>query len=155
MKVGIGYDCHRFLSGDHIMIGGVSIACEYSIDAHSDGDVLLHALVDALLGAAALGDIGLHFPDTNPQFKNCDSRYFLQETMALLKNHHLSFSNMDATIITETPKLAKHISAIRENIAALLEVPITEISVKAKTNEKMGWIGREEGIAAMVVVTLK
>lgn len=152
MKVGIGYDSHRFTEGDHIFIGGVKISCPYGIQAHSDGDVLLHALVDALLGAAALGDIGTHFPDTDPQFKGMDSSYFLTETMYLLKQHHLELSNMDATIIVEKPKLNSHISIIREHLADLLQLPITRISVKAKTNEKMGWIGRQEGLAATVVV---
>ena len=155
MKVGIGYDSHRFTEGDHIFIGGVKIPCRYGVIAHSDGDVLLHALVDALLGAAALGDIGTYFPDTDPQFKGKESSYFLTETMSLLKQHHLQLHNMDATIITETPKLLPHLSAIRENIATLLQLPVTRISVKAKTNEKMGWVGREEGLTATVVVSLE
>ena len=155
MKVGIGYDSHRFAEGDHIFIGGVKIPCRYGVIAHSDGDVLFHALVDALLGAAALGDIGTYFPDTDPQFKGKESSYFLTETMNLLKQHHLQLHNMDATIITETPKLLPHMSAIRENIATLLQLPVTRISVKAKTNEKMGWVGREEGLTATVVVSLE
>lgn len=154
MKVGIGYDSHRFTEGDHIFIGGVKIPCLYGIKAHSDGDVLLHALVDALLGAAALGDIGTHFPDTDSKFKGMDSSYFLIETMHLLKQHHLELNNMDATVIAEKPKLNSHISLIREHLADLLQLPITRISVKAKTNEKMGWIGREEGLAATVIVSL-
>lgn len=154
MKVGIGYDSHRFVEGDHVFIGGVKIPCRYGVKAHSDGDVLLHALIDALLGAAALGDIGAHFPDTDPQFKGMDSGYFLKKVMSLLQQHHLQLNNMDATIITETPKLMTHIVAIRENMAHLLQVPITSISIKAKTNEKMGWIGREEGLGAMVIVSI-
>ena len=154
MKVGIGYDSHRFTEGEHVFIGGVKIPCRYGVKAHSDGDVLLHALVDALLGAAALGDIGTHFPDTDPRYQGMDSSYFLKETMELLKQQHLELNNMDATIIAETPKLITYIPTIREHMADLLQLPITRISVKAKTNEKMGWIGREEGLAATVIVSL-
>ena len=154
MRVGMGYDSHRFVAGDHVFIGGVRIPCRYGVMAHSDGDVLLHALVDALLGAAVLGDIGTHFPDTEAQFKHKDSCYFVMTTMNLLKQQHLQLCHMDATIIAETPKLMPYIPAIREQISDLVQLPMTHISVKAKSNEKMGWIGREEGLAAMVVVSL-
>lgn len=154
MRVGIGYDSHRFTEGDHVPIGGVKIQHDKGIKAHSDGDVLLHALVDAMLGAAALGDLGSHFPDTDPRFANMQSSGFVEHTLKLLKEHNLQLSNMDATIIAESPKMAPHISSIREHLSELLQVPITQISVKATTNEKMGWIGRSEGLAATVIVTL-
>lgn len=154
MRVGIGYDSHRFAEGDHVPIGGINIPYEKGIKAHSDGDVLLHALVDALLGAAALGDIGSHFPDTDPRFKNMHSSGFVEHTLNLLKQHHLQLSNMDATIIAEAPKLSKHIPEIRNHLSSLLQIPITQISVKATTNEMMGWIGRGEGLAATVIVSL-
>lgn len=154
MRVGIGYDSHRFAEGDHVPIGGVRIPHVRGVKAHSDGDVLLHALVDAMLGAAALGDIGSHFPDSDPQFANMPSSGFVEHTVSLLKEHHYHISNLDATIIAEAPKLSMHISTIRDHLSNLLQIPITQISVKATTNEQMGWIGREEGLAAMVVVTL-
>ena len=154
MRVGIGYDSHRFTDGDHVPIGGVKIAYDKGIHAHSDGDVLLHALVDAMLGAAALGDLGSHFPDTDPQFAGMQSSGFVEHTLNLLKEHNLQLSNMDATIIAEQPKMAPHIPTIREHLSELLQIPITQISVKATTNEKMGWIGRNEGLAATVIVVL-
>lgn len=154
MRVGIGYDSHRFDEGDHVPIGGIKISHTHGVKAHSDGDVLIHALIDAMLGAAALGDIGSHFPDTDPHFKNVESSQFLLHVVELLKQHHLQLTNMDATIVAEAPKLASHITTIRENLAELLQVQITQISVKATTNEKMGWIGRGEGLAATVFVAL-
>ncbi len=154
MRVGIGYDSHRFMQGTYIPIGGVNIPHEKGIKAHSDGDVLLHALVDALLGAAALGDLGSHFPDTDPRFSGMPSVEFVKHAMSLLKKHNWQLSNMDATIITQAPKMMRYIPQIRENLSAVLQLPITHISVKAKTNEGMGWIGREEGLAATVVVCL-
>jgi 2-C-methyl-D-erythritol 2,4-cyclodiphosphate synthase len=154
MRVGIGYDSHKFAEGEYVPVGGVKIPYDRGVKAHSDGDVLLHALVDALLGAAALGDIGSHFPDTDPQFAGMESAGFVMHTMQLLKQHNLQLNNMDATIIAEAPKMAKHIPAIREHLSDLLQVPITQISVKATTNEKMGWIGRQEGLAATVIVSI-
>jgi 2-C-methyl-D-erythritol 2,4-cyclodiphosphate synthase len=154
MRVGIGYDSHRFAKGDHVPIGGVKIPYEKGIEAHSDGDVLLHALVDAMLGAAALGDLGSHFPDTDPRFKGMQSSGFVEHTLNLLKQHNLQLSNMDATIIAEAPKMSKYISQIRNHLSTILQVPITRISVKATTNEMMGWIGRGEGLAATVIVSL-
>ncbi len=154
MRVGIGYDSHRFDDGDHVPIGGIKIPYEKGIKAHSDGDVLLHALVDAMLGAAALGDLGAHFPDTDPQFKGMHSSGFVTHTLNLLKQHNLALSNMDATIIAEEPKMARYIPQIRAHLSQLLQVPITQISVKATTNEQMGWIGRKEGLAATVIVGL-
>lgn len=154
MRVGIGYDSHRFAEGDHVPIGGVEIPFNQGILAHSDGDVLLHALVDAMLGAAALGDLGSHFPDTDPRFANMASSGFVEHTLNLLKAHNLQLSNMDATIIAEAPKLSPYTAKIREHLSNLLQVPITQISVKATTNEKMGWLGRGEGLAATVIVML-
>lgn len=155
MRVGIGYDSHQFTDGDSLHIGGVEISHTHGVKAHSDGDVLLHALVDALLGAAALGDIGTHFPDDDPRYKNNSSSDFVLHAIDLLKQQNLQLNNLDATIITESPRLKEHILAIRTHIADLFQVPMTEVSVKATTNEKMGWIGRQEGLAAMVVVSVK
>lgn len=154
MRVGFGYDSHRFDQGDHVPIGGIKITHTHGVKAHSDGDVLIHALIDAMLGAAALGDIGSHFPDTDPQYQNVESSEFLLHVVDLLKRHNFQLVNMDATIIAEAPKLAPYIVSIREHLAALLQVQVTQISVKATTNEKMGWIGRKEGLAATVVVVL-
>lgn len=154
MRIGMGYDSHRFAPGDTVMIGGVAIPYEYGIEAHSDGDVLLHALVDALLGASALGDIGQHFPDTDARYSNMSSSQFVTAVMQLLEKYHYRVGNVDATVVLELPKLKAHMTVIREHIANLLDVSISEISVKATTNEKMGFIGRGEGLAATVVVTL-
>ncbi len=154
MRVGFGYDSHRFKEGDHVPIGGIKVAHIQGVKAHSDGDVLIHALIDAMLGAAALGDIGSHFPDTDPHYQNVESSKFLLHVIDLLKQHNLQLVNMDATIIAEAPKLAPYIIPIREHLATLLQVQVTQISVKATTNEKMGWIGRNEGLAATVVVML-
>lgn len=154
MRIGCGYDSHRFMPGDHVMLGGVKIPFTQGVAAHSDGDVLLHAIVDALLGAAALGDIGQHFPDTDPRYAGFSSSDFLREVMDLLQAQHYRVGNVDATVILELPKLNPRIQAIREHLANLLSVSMTQVSVKATTNEKMGFIGRGEGIAAMSVVTL-
>lgn len=154
MRIGYGYDCHRFKEGDFIMLGGVKIPHTKTVVAHSDGDVVLHALADALLGAAALGDIGQHFPDTDERFKNIESSELIKEIMKKLFQKSYTVNNIDVTVIAERPKLGPHILMLREHIASLLETSIDSVSVKAKTNEKMGWLGREEGIAAQAVVTI-
>ncbi|MFB0964061.1 MAG: 2-C-methyl-D-erythritol 2,4-cyclodiphosphate synthase [Pseudomonas sp.] len=154
MRIGHGYDVHRFQSGDFITLGGVQIAHNKSFVAHSDGDVLLHALTDALLGAAALGDIGQHFPDTDPAYKGADSRQLLRKVVDLLRQAGWSVSNVDSTILAQAPKMAPHILAMRENIAADLNVTVGQVNVKATTTEGLGFVGHEEGIAAHAVVML-
>ena len=154
MRIGHGYDVHRFQSGDFITLGGVQIAHNKSFVAHSDGDVLLHALADALLGAAALGDIGQHFPDTDPAYKGADSRQLLRKVVDLLRQAGWSVSNVDSTILAQAPKMAPHIVAMRENIAPDLNVTVGQVNVKATTTEGLGFVGHEEGIAAHAVVML-
>lgn len=154
LRIGFGYDSHRFIEGDHIMIGGVRIPHDHAFEAHSDGDVLLHALGDALLGAAALGDIGQHFPDTDPTYKAADSADLVRQILQLLQERKFSINNIDATIIAEAPRLMPHISDIRHSMATVVGLPVSQVSVKATTNEKMGWLGRGEGVAAHVVLLL-
>jgi len=154
MRIGFGYDSHRFANGDHLMIGGIKIPHGKGINAHSDGDVLLHALGDALLGAAALGDLGTYFPDTDPSYANIESSEIVRRIMNQLGNAAYTVGNVDATIIIERPRLAKYLKAMRIHIAELLEVSLQAVSVKVKTNEKMGWIGSEQGIAAHAAVLL-
>ncbi|MCK9533325.1 MAG: 2-C-methyl-D-erythritol 2,4-cyclodiphosphate synthase [Pseudomonas sp.] len=154
MRIGHGYDVHRFQSGEFITLGGVQIAHNKSFVAHSDGDVLLHALTDALLGAAALGDIGQHFPDTDPAYKGADSRQLLRNVVSLLEQAGWRIGNVDSTLLAQTPKMAPHIALMRENIAADLKIALEQVNVKATTTEGLGFVGREEGIAAHAVVIL-
>ena len=154
MRIGHGYDVHAFTAGDHIVLGGVSISHSHAFAAHSDGDVLIHALCDALLGAAALGDIGRHFPDTAAEYENIDSRILLRHVIGLLAEQGYRLGNADMTIIAQAPKLAPHIEAMRENLAADLKADISQVNVKATTTEKLGFAGRKEGIAAHAVVLL-
>lgn len=154
MRIGHGYDVHRFGEGDFITLGGVRIPHKFGLIAHSDGDVLLHALADALLGACALGDIGRHFPDTDPRFKGADSRALLRHVVGLVHGKGLVIGNIDATIVAQAPKMAPHIEAMRANIAADLEVDLEQVNVKATTTEKLGFTGREEGIAVHAVALL-
>ena len=151
MRIGHGYDTHRFVEGRPLVLGGVNVPHDKGLQAHSDGDVVIHALCDALLGAAALGDIGAHFPDTSADFENIDSRVLLRRVQALLAQHSHSVVNTDITIIAEEPKLAPHIGAMRDNLAADLAVSRDAVNVKATTNEKMGFIGNREGIAVHAV----
>ena len=151
MRIGHGYDVHAFASGDHVMLGGVRIPHGKGLRAHSDGDVLLHALCDALLGAAALGDIGRHFPDSDARWRGADSRLLLKEVLKLLAARGLKPLQVDATVIAEAPKLAPHVSAICANLAADLSLPLDCVNVKATTGEGLGHIGRGEGIAAHAV----
>lgn len=154
MRIGHGYDVHAFTAGDHIVLGGVKIAHTRAFKAHSDGDVLLHAICDALLGALALGDIGQHFPDTSADYANIDSRILLRHVYELVKARGYVIGNLDCTIIAQAPKMAPHIRAMRECLATDLACSIDQISVKATTTEKLGFAGREEGIAAHAVVLL-
>ncbi|SEI42093.1 2-C-methyl-D-erythritol 2,4-cyclodiphosphate synthase [Azotobacter beijerinckii] len=154
MRIGHGYDVHRFGTGDFITLGGVRIPHRFGLLAHSDGDVLLHALCDALLGAAALGDIGRHFPDTDPQFKGADSRVLLRHVVALVQGKGWQVGNVDATIVAQAPKMAPHIERMRVLIAEDLRVGTDQVNVKATTTERLGFAGREEGIAVHAVALL-
>jgi 2-C-methyl-D-erythritol 2,4-cyclodiphosphate synthase len=157
MRIGHGYDVHRFNDiTDHkgIMLGGVHIACEKGLIAHSDGDVLIHALCDALLGALGLGDIGKHFPDTDSQYKNADSRELLRHVVKLVHQKNYMIGNIDTTIVAEAPKIASHIGAMQTYLAEDLHVSADCVGIKATTAEKIGFIGRGEGIAAYAVVLL-
>lgn len=154
MRIGHGYDVHRFCDGDFITLGGVRIPHKYGLLAHSDGDVLLHALSDALLGAAALGDIGKHFPDTDPQFKGADSRVLLRHVVGIVQAKGWNVGNVDATIVAQAPKMAPHIETMRQLIAEDLQVDLDQVNVKATTTEKLGFTGREEGIAVHSVALL-
>lgn len=154
MRIGHGYDVHRFGEGDFITLGGVRIPHKFGLVAHSDGDVLLHALSDALLGAAALGDIGKHFPDTDPTFKGADSRALLRHVLGLVQAKGWRVGNVDATIVAQAPKMAPHIETMRGLIAADLQVELDQVNVKATTTEKLGFTGREEGIAVHAVALL-
>lgn len=155
IRVGHGFDVHRFTLGDHVTLGGVTIPCGVGILAHSDGDVMLHALCDALLGAAALGDIGLHFPDTDAAYKNADSRDLLRHVQSLVEAKGYRVGNVDITLIAEIPKVAPHLVAMRTHIAEDLEISLDDVNVKATTNEKLGHIGRKEGIAAHAVALIE
>ena len=155
MRIGHGYDVHAFGDGDHIMLCGVRIAHQNGLMAHSDGDVALHALTDALLGALALCDIGHYFPDDDPAFEGADSRQLLRQVIALVKARGFVLGNADLTIIAQAPKLASHIAAMRQNLSEDLGGDIDLINVKATTTEKLGFVGREEGIAVHAVVLLK
>ena len=154
MRIGHGFDAHRFGTGDHIVLGGVSIPFGQGFIAHSDGDVAIHALCDALLGAAALGDIGRHFPDSSAEFENIDSRILLRKVVQLLRERRFSVMNVDITIVAQAPKLAPHIAAMCSNVAADLAVDISRVNVKATTTEGMGFTGQGEGIATHAVVLL-
>ena len=154
MRIGQGFDAHALVSGRKLVIGGVTIPHDRGLDGHSDADVLLHAICDALIGAAALGDIGRHFPDTDPQYKGVDSRRILRDTAALLTSHGWRVVNLDATIIAQAPRMAPHIPAMVANIAEDLGVAQGDVSVKAKTTEKLGFTGREEGIAAEAIALI-
>ena len=154
MRIGQGYDVHQLVAGRRLVIGGVEIPYEKGLLGHSDADVLLHAISDALLGAAALGDIGRHFSDADAKYKNIDSRILLRETLHLLREQGYRVGNVDATIIAQAPKMAPHIARMVENIAADLRIEKSAVNVKATTTEKLGLTGRGEGIAAQAVVLL-
>jgi 2-C-methyl-D-erythritol 2,4-cyclodiphosphate synthase len=155
MRIGHGYDVHAFGEGDYITLCGVRIAHGRGLMAHSDGDVALHALTDALLGALALGDIGHHFPDDDPMYEGADSRQLLRHVVNLVNERGLSLGNADLTIIAQAPKLASHLDVMRQHLAEDLGAGIDQINVKATTTEKLGFVGREEGIAVHAVVLLR
>jgi len=153
-RVGIGYDVHAFGPGDHVVLGGVRIAHAAGLVAHSDGDVLIHALCDALLGALALGDIGKHFPPGDPEWKNADSRILLRAVQAMLRERGWQVGNVDSVVVCERPRLLPYIDAMRSALADDLRVAMEAVSVKATTSEKLGFTGRGEGIAAQAVVMI-
>lgn len=155
MRIGTGYDVHAFAEGRKLIVGGVEIPHEKGLLGHSDADVLLHAISDALLGALALGDIGKHFPDTDPAFKGADSRLLLKHVYKLIKEKGYELCNLDTTVAMQRPKLAPYILQMREVIAGLLECSIDQVSVKATTTEKMGFVGRQEGAEASATVLLQ
>ncbi len=154
MRIGHGYDVHAFEAGDHVTLGGVRIAHTRGVKAHSDGDVVLHALCDALLGALGLGDIGQHFPDTDPRWKGADSRVFLRHCAKLLHEHHFRLVNADLTVLAEAPRLGAHRTEMRANIATDLGATPDRINIKATTCEGLGALGRGEGLACHAVVLL-
>jgi 2-C-methyl-D-erythritol 2,4-cyclodiphosphate synthase len=154
MRVGSGFDVHAFGPGDSLMLGGIRVAHSRGVVAHSDGDVVLHALCDALLGAAGLGDIGQHFRDTDPRWRGADSSLFVTQVLALLRDRRLAVANVDVTVLAQAPKIAAHRDAMRRRIAQLLEVAEERVNIKATTTEGLGFLGRAEGIAAQAVVLL-
>ena len=154
MRIGHGFDVHKFGEGEFVTLGRVQIPYEKGLLAHSDGDVALHALSDALLGAAALGDIGKHFPDTDDAYAGADSRVLLRHVVGLIRDKGYRISNVDITIIAQAPKMAPHIQAMRENIAADLNVRLDDVNVKATTTEKLGFEGRKEGISTHAIALL-
>ena len=154
MRIGHGFDAHRFGEAGKLILGGVEVTHDRGLVAHSDGDVVVHALCDALLGAAGLGDIGRHFPDHDQAFENIDSRILLREVVAKLADAGLSVANADMTIIAQAPRLAAHIGTMRERLAADLGLPVNQVNIKATTTEGMGYTGRGEGIAVHAVTLL-
>ena len=155
MRIGMGYDVHKLVEGRKLILGGVEIPYEKGLLGHSDADVLLHAIMDALLGAAALGDIGKHFPDTDPAYKGISSLKLLEHVAGLLEEHRFVIENIDATIIAQKPKMRPYIDRMRENIAAALQVELDQINVKATTEEGLGFTGNGEGISSQAVCMLE
>lgn len=155
IRIGHGFDVHAFCAGNSIILGGVEIPFNRSFKAHSDGDVLIHALCDALLGAAGLGDIGLHFPDTDDQFKNRDSRFFLRKVNELIADQGLNLGNADITIIAQAPKMSPHLTSMKQVLSEVLDCDLLQLNIKATTTEHLGYCGRQEGIAVHAVVLLE
>lgn len=154
LKIGNGFDAHRFGEGDHVILGGVKIPFDKGLEAHSDGDVVLHAICDAVLGALGKGDIGKHFPDTDTAFKNIDSRVLLRNVTKLMAQENFKINNLDVTIIAQAPKMSPYIDDMQFNIAEDLNAGVSSVNIKATTTEKMGFAGRGEGIAVMASVLL-
>jgi 2-C-methyl-D-erythritol 2,4-cyclodiphosphate synthase len=154
IRTGIGIDTHRFEVGRPLVLGGVDIPHEEGLAGHSDADVLTHAIIDSLLGAAGLGDIGQHFPDTEPRFKDADSLELLRTVVVFLEDNGFRIVHVDATVMMERPKLAPYRDAMRETLAAALQIGLGHVNIKATTGERMGFVGREEGVAALAVATL-
>ncbi|MEX1222131.1 MAG: 2-C-methyl-D-erythritol 2,4-cyclodiphosphate synthase [Idiomarina sp.] len=154
MRIGHGYDVHKFGSEQPLILGGITVPHNTGLVAHSDGDVVLHAVADALLGSLALGDIGQHFPDTDAKFKGADSAVLLQHVFGLLRERGWQLGNLDVTIVAQAPKMAPYIGQMRERIASLLEAEVDQVNVKATTTERLGFVGREEGIACHSVALI-
>ncbi len=154
IRVGFGFDVHRLVEGESLVLGGVNIPYEKGTLAHSDGDVLIHAICDALLGTVSAGDIGVHFPDTDPTYKNIDSRNLLEKSYAVVKKKGYEIANIDTTICMEKPKLKPYIESMRKTLASLLKLDVSQVSVKATTTEKLGYVGREEGVSAYAIVLI-
>ncbi|MDR3326863.1 MAG: 2-C-methyl-D-erythritol 2,4-cyclodiphosphate synthase [Prevotellaceae bacterium] len=154
MRIGFGFDVHKLIANRDLFIGGVKIEYEFGLEGHSDADVLIHAICDSLLGAAGLRDIGYHFPDTDPQYKNIDSKVLLKKTVELLRQQGYSISNIDSTICAESPKLNPYIDEMREVLSKILNIPVKDINIKATTTETLGFVGRKEGIAAYAITLI-
>ena len=154
MRIGQGVDVHAFGPGDHVVLAGVNIPHDRGLVAHSDGDVVIHALCDAILGALALGDIGHHFPPSDPQWKDASSRHFLLHCAGLIVEHGYVLGNADVTVVCERPRIAPHVETMRRNLATDLDCPVGHVNIKATTSEKLGFTGRGEGVAALAVVLL-
>ena len=154
-RIGNGFDVHAFAAGRPLVIGGVAVPHDRGLEGHSDADVLLHAIADAMLGALALGDLGRHFPDTDPKWKGADSRRILREVATMMQTRRYVVANIDATILAQAPKLAPYVAAMRANVAADVGCDPAQVSVKATTTERLGFVGREEGIAALASVLLR
>lgn len=155
LRIGQGYDVHRLVHGRALILGGVEIPHETGLLGHSDADVLLHAICDALLGAGALGDIGKHFPDSDPTYKGISSLLLLQHCRKLLADNGMKVCNLDATVVAQRPKLAPYIPQMRQNIADCLQIPLSDVNIKATTEEKLGFTGREEGISTMAIALVE
>lgn len=154
-RIGYGFDVHALQQGRPFILGGIIIPSSFGPLGHSDADVLIHAICDALLGAAALGDIGTHFPDSSDEFKNIDSKILLQKVIHLLKEKNYRIVNIDSTVILEKPKIAPHIEAMRETLSVVMGISVDTISIKATTNEKMGYVGRQEGVCAHAIALIE
>lgn len=154
-RIGFGFDAHQFSEGRKLILGGVNIPFEKGLAGHSDADVLLHAISDALLGAAASGDLGMHFPDNDDNFKDKESSFFLKSVLEMVENEGFEIGNIDSTLVVQKPKIQPYIPEIRKNIASIIKVDVSKVSVKAKTTEGMGFTGREEGIAAYATVLIR
>lgn len=155
MRIGIGYDSHRFEEGRDLILGGVHIPDHPGLTGHSDGDAVCHAVIDAILGAAAAGNVGSHFPPGDEEWKDADSMDLLARAVRILDARDYRVGNVDVTVICETPKIGPHVDAMRTSLAAVLNVPATQVSIKGKTNERMGWIGRGEGLAVQAVALIR
>lgn len=155
VRVGFGFDVHQLQAGKELWIGGIQLSHTKGTVGHSDADVLIHAICDALLGAAGMRDIGFHFPDTSKEFKNIDSKILLARVMDLLKKENYSIGNVDCTLVLETPKINPHIDKMKQTLAPILTIETSDIGIKATTNEKMGYVGREEGVCAYAVVLIQ
>jgi 2-C-methyl-D-erythritol 2,4-cyclodiphosphate synthase len=155
IRTGLGWDVHRISTGRRLILGGVEVACEFGFEGHSDADVLAHAITDAILGAAALGDIGMHFPDSDPKWKGCDSLVFLKHALGLARERGFRLVNVDSNVILERPKLKDYRMAIRESLAKALELDLDRVSVKFKTAEKVGPVGEGRSAEAQAIVTLE